>query len=627
MLLDKITCVEQLRKLKGDELITLSEEIREYIIDVICKNGGHLASSLGVVELTLALHYTFNTPDDRIIWDVGHQAYAHKIITGRKDLFDRIRKYNGLSGFPKTCESEFDCYNTGHSSTSLSLALGESIARDLKNENHNVIAVIGDGSLTGGMAFEALNQIGHLKKNLIIILNDNSHSISKNVGALSEHLTEVISSHQYNTLKKNYYTFMKKIPLIGKISANFFMKIEVGIKRLFVPSSIFEELGLRYFGPVDGHNIKKMIMLFENLKTMKSGPKIIHIVTKKGKGYHHSENDPTKFHGIPKFDKNTGETALKTGTNFSEVAGTSLVELAANDDKIIAITAAMAEGTGLKQFSLRYPSRFIDVGIAEQHAVTLAASLAKNGFKPFFAVYSTFLQRGYDQMVHDVALMNLPVRFLIDRSGIVGEDGETHHGLLDVAFIKSIPNFRLFAPSNGTELAELIKFSANNNSGPAAIRYPRGNIPENDFTVSSVFRKGDKFDPYRIKELVSGNETAIFTYGDMIVPAVKASELLRNEGISAAVYNVICLCPVDYRQYDDIINGVTSFIFIENSYSTGSISETVLSGLSGANRMKFISTVAFPNECICQGSQVQLFEHYRVNADKIKNSILDFLKK
>ncbi|HQL43955.1 MAG TPA: 1-deoxy-D-xylulose-5-phosphate synthase, partial [Spirochaetota bacterium] len=428
-MLDDINGPEDLKKLSIGELSSLSDEIRSRILEVVSQNGGHLASSLGVVELTIALHYVFNSPTDRIIWDVGHQCYAHKIITGRNKLFHTLRMFHGISGFPKTSESVHDHYDTGHSSTSLSLALGEAIARDINSGNYQIVAVIGDGSLTGGMSFEGLNHIGQLKKDIIIILNDNEHSISRNVGALSEYLMRLITGGVYNKLRRKSYEFIHRIPKIGPMLFNLFDRIEARIKGIFVPSSFFEDLGIRYFGPIDGHNIPTLIDLFNRIAKLNKGPKIIHVYTKKGKGYVHAEKNPSKFHGIGPFDIKTGKPLKKSSISYSDIAGKTLVDVARHDKKVFAITAAMKLGTGLSEFEDYFPQRFIDVGICEQHAITLASSLAKNGFKPFVSIYSTFMQRAVDQIIHDVALMNLPVKLLIDRAGIVGDDGETHHGL------------------------------------------------------------------------------------------------------------------------------------------------------------------------------------------------------
>ena len=624
MALENIEEIEDLRKLDLKQLDELSKDLRKYILEVISKNGGHLASSMGVVELTIALHYVFNTPTDRIIWDVGHQTYAHKILTGRKKQFSTIRKYEGISGFPKVCESEYDCYNTGHSSTSLSLAIGEAIARDLQNEDNKVIAVIGDGAMTGGMAFEALNQIGHLKKDMIIVLNDNNHSISENVGALSEHLTDVITNRYYNSLRKSYYLILKKIPLIGKMLSKFILKFEIGVKRLFIPTSIFEELGLRYFGPVDGHNTKHLVRLFKRIKNLKNGPKIVHIVTKKGKGYSYAEKDPTKFHGISNFEISSGNSPKKKCMTFSDVAGRSLEVLAKKDEKIIAITAAMTEGTGLSGFAEKFPDKFIDVGIAEQHATTLASSLANRGFKPFFAVYSSFLQRAYDQIVHDVSLMKLPVKFLIDRAGVVGEDGETHHGLLDPSFLKSVPNIKIMNASNGRELFELIKYASLYNEGPIAVRYPRGSIDDENL-IDFNNHKVNEAD-INIKSIVSGSDIAIFTYSDTVELSVSCSKKLKESSISASVHNLITIFPPDYNKINSILNKKKGFIFIENAYEVGSISETACLNLSADNRKKYIKTFAFPNMCICHGSKEQIFEKYDITEKNIVSTVKKYLK-
>jgi 1-deoxy-D-xylulose-5-phosphate synthase len=452
--------VYDLRRLAPAQLPALAADLRTDIIDVVSARGGHLASSLGVVELTIALHYVFDTPVDTLIWDVGHQAYAHKLLTGRREEFKTLRSYQGLSGFPKICESEFDRYNAGHSSTSISLALGEAAARDLDGKRHRVVAIIGDGALSGGMAFEALNQMGEMEKDVIIILNDNEHSISRNVGALSNYLNRIISDPLYNQMRKTSHTLLSGLPgPLGRHVSRIFDRTEANLKHLFVPGQLFEDLGLRYFGPVDGHDLNSMVELLQRVRSIDNGPKIVHVITSKGRGYVPAEKNPSLFHGIGPFDRESGLVRKSPLTSYSEIVGQTLTGIACQDQDIVTITAAMASGTGLDIFAGRHPERFFDVGIAEQHALTFAAAMARNGKKPFVSVYSTFLQRAYDQIIHDIAIMNLPVRILIDRAGIVGEDGETHHGLFDISFMKNIPNFRVLSPASGEELKNALYFA------------------------------------------------------------------------------------------------------------------------------------------------------------------------
>lgn len=620
MILEKINNVEDLRRLSIKNMNILVEELREYIIDVVSKNGGHLASSLGVVELTVALHYVYNTPYDRIIWDVGHQTYAHKILTGRRDGFKTLRKYQGMSGFPKICESEYDCYNTGHSSTSISLAVGEAVSSSIQNKNNKVVAVIGDGALTGGMAFEAINHAGHLKKDVTIILNDNCHSISENVGALSEYLTNIISTRSYNQLKKESYKILRKVPIFGNPLANFISKTEIGLKRLFVPGQFFEDLGIRYFGPIDGHDIKKLIKVMNKIKKLNGGPKVIHVLTKKGQGYEFSENDPTKFHGISPFNKEDGNVPKKQSLSFSKVFGSTLESLAEMDNSIVAITAAMTEGTGLKSFSEKFPERFFDVGIAEQHAVTFSAALANRGLKPFFAVYSTFLQRALDQLIHDVALMNLPVKFLIDRAGIVGEDGETHHGLFDISFLKSVPNLVILNPTNGSELRDMVKFASDYSNGPIVIRYPRGNVAEDEINYKTFENislplstcKGD------------GEDLVIITYSDFSNIAYSVVDNLKKKNIKVKVLTLLSIIPYDLDSIIEIVGKCSKFVFLENAHIRGAISESIIAELPGNLREKYYKTFAFPNEVVCHGDYSSLLRHYNLSAEIISNEIEEF---
>ena len=621
-MLDDINGPEDLKKLPIGELSSLSEEIRSRILEVVSHNGGHLASSLGVVELTIALHYVFNSPTDRIIWDVGHQCYAHKIITGRNKLFHTLRMFHGISGFPKTSESVHDHYDTGHSSTSLSLALGEAIARDINSGNYQIVAVIGDGSLTGGMSFEALNHIGQSKKDIIIILNDNEHSISRNVGALSEYLMRLITGGVYNKLRRKSYEFIHRIPKIGPMLFNLFDRIEARIKGIFVPGSFFEDLGIRYFGPIDGHNIPTLIDLFNRIAKLNKGPKIIHVYTKKGKGYVHAEKNPSKFHGIGPFDIKTGKPLKKSSISYSDIAGKALVDVARRDKKIFAITAAMKLGTGLSEFEDHFPQRFIDVGICEQHAITLASSLAKNGFKPFVSIYSTFMQRAVDQIIHDVALMNLPVKLLIDRAGIVGDDGETHHGLFDIGIIRMIPNFVLLSPTNGNELRDMIHYASIYNNGPIAIRYPRGGDDKYVHSANSELIKLPLLKAYykSIQPMI-----ALFAVGDMIKLATEVHMKLNEHDIKSSVYGILSLKPLPINQIEIILQNIPYYTVFENCYTSGGISEYLNSQINCSLRYKNIYNVAFPDNFILHGRVSELFAHYSMDSDSITNKIISLI--
>ena len=614
--------LSEIRKLDAAELGALAGEIRETIIDVVSKNGGHLASSLGVVELTLALHHVFNTPTDRIIWDVGHQSYAHKIITGRGAEFASLRKLGGLSGFPKISESPFDTYNTGHSSTSLSLALGEAVGRDLRHEKYKIIPVIGDGSMTGGMAFEALNQIGHLKKDIIIILNDNEHSISKNVGALSEYLIRMITAPLYNRLRRRSYAIIRKIPRYGRKLYDFIYKQEARVKGFFVPGSFFEELGIRYFGPVDGHNLPLLIEVLRGVKDINNGPKIVHVITRKGKGYAPAEKDPATFHGVGPFDRGTGKTARRDSIAYSEIVGKTLAEIAKRDRRVVAVTAAMKMGTGLYEFEKQAPGRFFDVGIAEQHAVTFASALAAKGFKPFVSIYSTFLQRAVDQVIHDVAIAAQPVRLLVDRAGIVGEDGETHHGLSDIGIIRNIPNFIYLAPSNGRELRDMLYFAAEHGTGPVAIRFPRGS----DRSGRIDFTEHDPFEPGRSKRLSTGRDVALIAAGDMVSVALETAALVKEGGFSATVLNLLSLKPLDIRRIEKAVSETRFFVTLENGYASGGIGEHILSCINRELRPRMLFAAGFPDRFIEQGSMRELFHLHGLDARSIARKILRALK-
>lgn len=623
MILDKVNYPADIKKLSLVELEELAREIRHYMLQVVSETGGHLASSLGAVELTIALHYVFNTPEDKIIWDVGHQAYSHKILTGRKEKFKTIRRFGGLSGFPKRKESPYDSYDVGHSSTSISLAVGEAAGRDLLQRDYKIVAVIGDGSLTGGMAFEGLNHLGHIGKDVIVVLNDNEQSISENVGALSRYLTEMISGSLYNTFRKKSMKFVKGIPIIGKPIFEFAYRAIASFKNFIIPGQLFEDMGLRYFGPVDGHNLSELIKIFDRVKDINSGPKLVHVLTKKGRGFVHAETDPCTFHGTGPFDIETGHSKKKGGEeSFSSVAGRTLAHIAKLDDTVVAVTAAMKEGTGLAVFEDVAPDRLFDVGIAEQHAVTFSAAMASSGLKPFVSIYSTFYQRAYDQIIHDVAIMNLSVRFLIDRAGIVGDDGETHHGLFDISMFRNVPNIEFFAPSNGEELRNAIYYAWNRNDGPTAIRYPRGS----SLTIGLDVTKAGSFFPGKAKILSKGKDVAIIAVGDMLGVAIKTEEILKAKGIEATVINLLSIKPLDTETIIEAIKSCRGFITMENGYINGGIGEHIYSLLPAELCVKRLFACGFPDVFVTHGTFDELLREYKLDHSSVAQRIEESLR-
>ncbi|MDD3439132.1 MAG: 1-deoxy-D-xylulose-5-phosphate synthase, partial [Clostridiaceae bacterium] len=537
-ILDSINSPADLKKLSYQELEVLSKELRDYVIKVVSENGGHLASNLGVVELTLALHRVFDTPGDKIVWDVGHQSYIHKIITGRRESFKTLRKINGISGFPKREESVYDSFETGHSSTSISAALGMAKARDLAGENYSVAAVIGDGALTGGMAFEALNHAGDFPTNLIVILNDNKMSISHNIGGLSNYLSKLRTEPLYFKMKGRIEAFLHRIPVIGGSMYRGAERLRDWMKYLLVPGVIFEELGFKYFGPINGHDIRKLEDVIKRAKSYNGYPVLIHVVTTKGKGYSIAENKPDIYHGISPFFIENGELKSKNSRKtYSEIFGDTMLKLADKDNKIVAVSAAMAEGTGLSAFASKYKDRFFDVGIAEQHAVTFCAGLASEGFRPVFAVYSTFLQRAYDQIIHDVCMQKLNVVFAIDRAGIVGSDGETHQGVFDITYLRHIPNIRIMSPKDGNELSEMLKMALSL-EGPTAIRYPRGKAKKFEFAHAPL-------ELGKSEVLTEGEDGVIISEGNMVSIALEVCEKLKKAGRNFTLVNARFIKPLD----------------------------------------------------------------------------------
>jgi 1-deoxy-D-xylulose-5-phosphate synthase len=601
-ILDRIDSPADLRELTDEELCELAEEIRHEIIRVVSRNGGHLAPSLGVVELTIALHRVFESPEDKIVWDVGHQSYAHKLLTGRRRSFETLRQYGGVAGFPRREESPHDAFNTGHSSTSISAALGMACARDLLGRDNRVIAVIGDGSLTAGLAFEGLNQAGHLKKNMMVVVNDNRMSIAKNVGALSQYLTRLLSAPTYQRLESEVWEIMGKIPAVGSRARDLASRALEGIRGLFVPGVLFEELGFKYFGPLDGHNIELLIEAFERLK-LTDGPLLVHVITQKGRGYQPAEEDASRFHGIGSFEKETGTLTKKpTAISYTEAFGRTLVSLGEEDGRLVAITAAMPAGTGLTYFAKRFPDRFFDVGIAEQHAVTFAAGLASQGIKPVVAIYSSFLQRAYDQVIHDVCLQRLPVRFMIDRGGIVGDDGPTHHGVFDLTFLRAVPNLVVMSPKDENELAAMVRTAVEYGDGPVAVRYPRGAGlgVTMDYEPSSLpVGKGEV--------LRAGGDVCLAALGSMVSVASEAAERLASEGIDATVLNARFLKPLDAELILREARRTGRVVTVEENVAAGGFGAAVLELLESEG-VDGVSTkvMALPDEFVTHGSRTQL---------------------
>ncbi len=609
-LLDKVKNPLDLKGLTVEELYRLADEIRSFLINSVSQTGGHLAPNLGVVELTLALHSVFNCPQDKIIWDVGHQSYIHKIITGRRDVFLTLRQYGGISGFPKRAESDCDPFDTGHSSTSISAALGMALARDLKKEKYHVVAVIGDGAMTGGMAFEALNHAGHMGTNLIVVLNDNEMSISENVGALAAYLSRMRTDPKYYKHKEEMELLLKKIPSIGPTVVKAVERIKDSFKYLVVPGMLFEELGFTYLGPINGHDIALTRTVLQRALNS-HGPVIVHVITRKGKGYRLAEENPDKFHGIGPFDVQTGETRETKIPTYTEVFGQALCEIAAANEKVLAITAAMPAGTGLTQFRERFPARFFDVGIAEQHAVTMAAGLAASGFIPVVAVYSTFLQRAYDQIIHDVALQGLHVIFAIDRAGIVGEDGETHHGLFDISYLRHIPGMVIMAPKDENELRLMLR-SGVDFEGPVAIRYPRGagvGVQLADRAEAIPFGKAEV--------LKEGEDITIAAVGPLVYAALEAAAALEERGIRATVINARFIKPLDEVCLIESIKNTGALLTVEENVLRGGFGSAVLEVLNNHEIKIPVKRLGISDEFVTHGSPAILRAKYGLTGENI----------
>ena len=617
-MLEKINSPEDIKKLSLNEKEELAQEIRNYILEVVSKNGGHLASNLGIVELTLALHTVFNVPEDKIIWDVGHQSYVHKIITGRREELRTLRKFKGIAGFPKTNETESDCFNTGHSSTSISAALGMARALELQGKKNDVIAVIGDGALTGGMALEALNDAGFSDCNITVILNDNEMSISPNTGGLNQFLGKLRTKKLYTRTNKLIKGRITKIPIVGKPTVKIIQQIKRAIKQLVINRMYFEDIGFTYLGPVDGHNMEKLESILKTSKQVK-GPVLIHVLTTKGKGYKYAEENPDKFHATGAFDIETGKSIKSKATDYSKVFGNKLIELAKQNDKIVAITAAMKDGTGLSEFQKQFPNRFFDVGIAEQHAVTMAAGMAKEGLIPIVPIYSSFYQRAYDQVIHDIAMQNLPVIMCVDRAGIVGADGETHQGLLDMAFFKLVPNLTIMAPKDFRELEEMLEFAINLKK-PVVIRYPRGG---EDAKIK--FEKHDKIELGTSETLQEGNDITIIAIGKMVAKAMHLANKIKSDNTeknkkSVEVINARFLKPFDTEKIKKSIEKTKNVITIEDGTCVGGLATTIKELIVDNNIQDVkIKTIAYPDEFIEHGTAEELEKMYGFD-------IIDILK-
>ena len=613
-MLEKINSPDDLRNLTILEKQKLAEEIRKYILEIVSENGGHLASNLGIVELTLALHSIYNFETDKIVWDVGHQTYVHKILTGRRKELKTLRKLNGIAGFPKTCESKYDFFNTGHSSTSISAALGMARARDLKGEDYSVLAVIGDGALTGGMALEALNDVGYSKTKMTVILNDNEMSISPNIGGLNMLLSKLRTKKMYTRSNIVMKKRINKIPVIGKPTVKIVQKLKRSIKQLIIPKMFFEDIGFTYLGPVNGHNIEELQSILTVSKQI-DNPVLIHVLTKKGKGYEIAEKNPDKFHATGPFDIKTGKSKKEKGKDYSKVFGDKLIELANKNEKIVAITASMKDGTGLKEFSKMFPKRFFDIGIAEQHALGMAAGMAIDGMIPVVPIYSSFYQRGYDQVIHDIALQNLPVVMCVDRAGIVGADGETHQGTLDMAFFRLVPNLVILAPKDFKELEDMLEFAIDLKK-PVVIRYPRGGEDK------ETFEKHEKIEEGKAEILKEGKDISIFAIGKMVARGMKVAKKLEENNIEAEVINVRFLKPLDVETLKKSIEKTKSVITIEDG--------TIINGLGTAikeliidNNIKDvkIKSYAYPDKFIQHGSVEELEKIYHLDEESILKEI------
>lgn len=616
MVLEKIQKENDIQKLEPEELEILAREIREFLIEKISKTGGHLASNLGVVELTMALHLVFHLPEDKLIWDVGHQSYTHKLLTGRRSGFDDLRKFGGMSGFPKRGESSCDAFDTGHSSTSISAGLGMVAARNIKGRDYNVVSVIGDGSMTGGMAYEALNNAAHQKGSFVIVLNDNNMSISENVGGMSNYLNGLRTADVYTGLKKGVEDTLKRIPVQGEKIVYQIRKTKSGIKQLIVPGMLFEDMGITYLGPVDGHNLKKLTKVLREAKRM-NRPTLVHVLTKKGKGYAPAEENPAKFHGTGPFSIETGESQNSSGKDsYTNVFSKVLCDIGRNNEKVVAITAAMADGTGLNRFAKCFPKRFFDVGIAEEHALTFAAGLAAGGMKPVVALYSSFLQRAFDQTIHDICMQNLPVTIAVDRAGLVGNDGETHQGVFDLSFLSMIPNMTVLSPKNRWELADMIRFCVDYD-GPAALRYPRGEAYEGmeEFRAPIVYGKSEI--------LYEEENIALLFVGHMSALAESVRNGLKAMGYSCTLVNARFIKPMDTKLLDHLSKEHRLVVTIEENVLAGGFGSQVLRYVSEAGLSLHVCNIGIPDEFVEHGNVEILRREIGLEKSAIQQRIID----
>lgn len=618
MLLDNINKVNDIKNIASEDYPALAEEIRQFLIEKISKTGGHLGSNLGAVELTMALHIAFNLPEDKIIWDVGHQSYTHKLLTGRREGFENLRKYGGMSGFPKRKESDCDCFDTGHSSTSISAGLGMVKARDIQGQKHSIISVIGDGSLTGGMAYEALNNAAKLETNFIIVLNDNNMSISENVGGISKYLNNIRTADTYLDIKEGVYNTLKDMPKGNRVVESI-RKAKSSFKQLVVPGMFFEDMGITYLGPVDGHNISAMLRMFQEAKRVRNAV-IVHVITQKGRGFEPAERHPARFHGAEPFDIETGlPSKPRTTANYTDVFSTVMCKQGARDEKVVAITAAMPDGTGLKRFRNMYPDRFFDVGIAEEHAVTFAAGLAAGGLKPVVAVYSSFLQRAYDQIIHDVCIQNLPVVFAIDRAGIVGSDGETHQGIFDLSYLSSIPNMHVMAPKNKWELSDMLKFALNLNA-PVALRYPRGEAYAGLQEYRAPIEIG------RAEAIYLESEICLLAIGSMVKTAEEVRRCLHEAGFECSLINGRFVKPIDKNAVEYAAKHHKLVVTMEENVASGGYGDQVRAYSDSLQADCRLIQIAIPDEYVEHGNVDLLKKEIGIDAESITNVILAEMK-
>ena len=615
MLLEQITQTNDIKQIAPEDYGVLAEEIREFLIRTISVTGGHLGSNLGAVELTMALHLFLNLPEDRLIWDVGHQSYTHKILTGRRDGFVNLRKFGGISGFPKRKESDCDCFDTGHSSTSISAGLGMVKARDIQGGKNTIVSVIGDGSLTGGMAYEALNNASRLETNFIIVLNDNNMSISENVGGVSKYLNNIRTADMYLDLKEGIYNSLRGKPKYGDKVVSQIRRAKSSFKQLVVPGMFFEDMGITYLGPVDGHNIQEMVHIFKEARKVKKAV-LVHVITQKGRGYAPAERHPARFHGAEPFDIETGiPSAPRTKANYTDIFSTVMCKLGQRDEKVVAITAAMPDGTGLKRFRNMYPERFFDVGIAEEHAVTFAAGLAAGGLKPIVAIYSSFLQRAYDQILHDVCIQNLPVVFCIDRAGLVGSDGETHQGLFDLSYLSSIPNMHIMAPKNKWELSDMIKYAVEF-GGPIAIRYPRGEAFDGlkEYRAPIVYGKSEP--------LFAEKDILLLAVGSMVKVALTVREKLKEKGYACSLTNARFVKPIDEEMLREACGTHKLIVTLEENVASGGFGEKVRAFVDSLGAETQVLGIAIPDEYVEHGNVELLKQETGIDAATVEEKVI-----